>query len=619
MVSWLRATPEEGTIPIQLTEVLPSGFSINHSYFVRRKSPPRITVSFTQEYNRDSAETHLLAQSVSSLLLEQPNPPASQQIGRPAALGDRLRAADRSLWADKYEASQFIHLVTEDYVNREAVLWLKSWDTTVFGQVSRETFSAIANQRKEGRKDVLMVAGAPGCGKTTLAKVVALHCGYVPFLIDCTIEASAANLLQKVANAMSIQSITEGQHEGQAWKPKPLCVILDQVEALDKVIYRQATLGHLEQMVKKPLKRPIIVIVADFYTPGLKVLKPHCQILQCKLNPAARLQARLADITRAEGLHVDTNVLLYLLTHNNNDIRSSLNSLQMLFISRPLSSYVTLDEAKTCLGKDLRHSAFELWKAIFSKKDLSGIQKMVMDNGEYELINQGIYENFLNVESPDYEFQHNSLLLDFLTLDNMIELRTKEKQQFELLPLHSLPARLANHCFNASFSEMHFPVMSVHVAKAVTEGWETARGLEVDARGKPGKIAVQTTLEEVWPYILPMINPTACESAESFPHWELFHSLGFSIVNKAVEPAIHRLIRLPANANLDPSVISWYERLQNTPKTHAAKSVMDVIKDTTVTKRKRQTHEGVSVWYQYHEGLTNAVKRKVRICDLIRP
>lgn len=44
MAAWLRATPEEGTIPIQLTEFLPSGFTINHSFFVRRKSLPRITV-----------------------------------------------------------------------------------------------------------------------------------------------------------------------------------------------------------------------------------------------------------------------------------------------------------------------------------------------------------------------------------------------------------------------------------------------------------------------------------------------------------------------------------------------------------------------------------------------
>ena len=47
MATWLRATPEEGTIPIELTELLPSGFTINHSYFVRRKSPPSITVSGT--------------------------------------------------------------------------------------------------------------------------------------------------------------------------------------------------------------------------------------------------------------------------------------------------------------------------------------------------------------------------------------------------------------------------------------------------------------------------------------------------------------------------------------------------------------------------------------------
>ena len=529
---------------------------------------------------------------------------------------DRLRAEDRSLWADKYEARHFVDLVTEDYVNREAVLWLKSWDVTVFGQVARVNFSTIANQRKEGRKDVLMISGPPGCGKTTLAKVAALHCGYLPFLIDCTIESSAANLLQKVTNAMSIQSIDEGQRSAQRsdqpWKPKPLCVILDQVESLDK-----ATIGQLETLIRKPLKRPIIVIVSDFYAMVLKNLKPHCQMLQCKLNPATRLQARLAEVTRKEGLRIESSALLYLLTHSNNDIRCCLNSLQMLFISKPPDSYISLEEVKNCIGKDLRLSAFDLWKAIFTKQDLREMEKMVLDNGEFELVNQGIYENFVNVSSADYDFHHTSLLLDFLSLDDTVSLRTKEKQQFELIPLHTLPSRLANHCFNATFSEMHFPVLGNHISKAVTEGWETVRELELQMTRKAGKIAVQTALEEVWPYVYSMINPVLAENGElGLSHWEIYHDLGFTVVNKASEPALHRVIRLPAGAMLRQNVLAWYEKMQNMPKTHV-KTTMEVCKEIQIPKRKRQNREGVSVWYKYHEGLTNAVKRKVRISDLL--
>jgi hypothetical protein len=239
--TWLRATPESDTLPITITESISSEIQISHSFFVHRSEPPPLTVRPIQEYLRDSADVNLLSKPLSDLLREAAEiPRASMGEERKEKSGgnlmEKFRAADNSIWADKYEASKFSHLVSEDYVNREALLWLKSWDIAVLGAQAKGSISTIANQRIENRKDVLLISGPSGSGKTTLAKVTALHCGYVPFLIDCTMESSAANLIQKVTNAMSIQSIHRGKKsDSEEWKSLPMCVVLDQVESLDKV------------------------------------------------------------------------------------------------------------------------------------------------------------------------------------------------------------------------------------------------------------------------------------------------------------------------------------------------------------------------------------------------
>lgn len=45
---------------------------------------------------------------------------------------DRVVAAEPQLWIDKYAPKSYIELITEEYINREALAWLKAWDTVIF-------------------------------------------------------------------------------------------------------------------------------------------------------------------------------------------------------------------------------------------------------------------------------------------------------------------------------------------------------------------------------------------------------------------------------------------------------------------------------------------------------
>ncbi|KAL4441783.1 hypothetical protein ABPG74_008780 [Tetrahymena malaccensis] len=81
------------------------------------------------------------------------------------------------------------------------------------------------------QNSVILLAGPPGSGKTTLARTVARQCGYKIIEINASEERTAAKLIEKIETVTRNEALKfKNDNKAEAQKEKPSLIIVDEVD-----------------------------------------------------------------------------------------------------------------------------------------------------------------------------------------------------------------------------------------------------------------------------------------------------------------------------------------------------------------------------------------------------
>ncbi|GFS77932.1 chromosome transmission fidelity protein 18 homolog [Nephila pilipes] len=396
-----------------------------------------------------------------------------------AILEDKENIQEQSLWVEKYRPLSYMHLLSEEGINRTLLQWLKLWDKVVFGKEKKIKKKPVEPKKptkfhknwgeliedldEHGRPyhKVAFLCGPPGLGKTTLATIIAKHVGYN------VVEINASDDRNPEAFRTSLEASTQ-MKSVLSQDQRPNCLILDEIDgapaaSINVLLSFIKSVGVPKGQKRKKgdiplLTRPIICICNDQYSPALKPLRQLALVLNFPTTATSRLAARLYEVSSQEGFNVETAALSLLCEKTCNDIRSCLSTLQ--FLHRKKNELKASDLEGLQIGqKDMQKSLFAVWQDVFyykAKKSFLNTYNVIQAFGDYDKIYIGVFENYLNVKLKHRNFDVVWLGSEWLCFADIVQQQIAYQQLYFLTPYLPYPAV----AFHVLFSSNSYPHIS---------------------------------------------------------------------------------------------------------------------------------------------------------------
>ena len=307
-------------------------------------------------------------------------------------------------WTEKYRPKTLRAVVG----NEAAIEELKKWA------------EGVHNRNPKSKKAVIL-HGPPGCGKTSTAHALASERGWEVIELNAS-DKRSAGIIKKIVGQASTSNTF-----GKTLTSRSMLrlIILDEADNLHGNEDRGGKRAITD--IVKRTQQPIILIANDKRKMG-QALQRNSKVIEFKrIEERTIIRKVLKRICRAEGIEVEDKALHTLIENANGDLRSAINDLHAISISK--FGKITEDDIATG-ERDVEEDIFEVLKKIFGvdgydlQEALSSLYSL---DSTPDMSIQWIYKNFA------YEHDKESFLhgLHYLSRADTFLGRVKQRENYK--------------------------------------------------------------------------------------------------------------------------------------------------------------------------------------------
>jgi len=266
-------------------------------------------------------------------------------------------------------------------------LWVEQYrpqtiDECILPTDIKETFQSFVDR---GEISNLLLAGPPGCGKTTVARALCEQMNADYMFINGSEESGIDTLRTKIKNFASTVSLSGGKK----------VVILDEADYLNPQSTQPAMRGFIEEFHKNCRfiltcnfkNRLIEPLHSRFSTIDFKIANKDRPVL------ASKLFAKVGIILKEQAIPFDEAVVAELINKHFPDYRRILNELQRYSVSGKIDTGILANISDDNLNKLI---------SLLKEKDFTNMRKWVVNNLDNDpvVVFRRIYDTmYENLES----------------------------------------------------------------------------------------------------------------------------------------------------------------------------------------------------------------------------
>ena len=266
-------------------------------------------------------------------------------------------------------------------------LWVEQYrpqtiDECILPTDIKATFQSFVDR---GEISNLLLAGPPGCGKTTVARALCEQMNADYMFINGSEESGIDTLRTKIKNFASTVSLSGGKK----------VVILDEADYLNPQSTQPAMRGFIEEFHKNCR----FIITCNFKNRLIEPLHSRFSTIDFKIankdRPvlASKLFAKVGIILKEQAIPFDEAVVAELINKHFPDYRRILNELQRYSVSGKIDTGILANISDDNLNKLI---------SLLKEKDFTNMRKWVVNNLDNDpvVVFRRIYDTmYENLES----------------------------------------------------------------------------------------------------------------------------------------------------------------------------------------------------------------------------